>query len=238
MREVKRMRGHRPAFSIQIARLLCLGIVAMRLCASAQGTFENLDFEQAKVDFIPGGLGWIYATKALPGWTVYFNGVAQQYVSYNQVFGPAVVGIFDTNTAVSPPLLDGRFAAILGGSGLVNGAAAIGQSGLIPTSDKSLGFLALGGQFSVFFAGHSLLVRPLGNGPNFSEIYGADISAYAGEYGQLLFQAGGGGGYYLDDITFSTQPVPEPAVLSILGLGLVMLFLRFSGRGVCSPTKR
>ena len=77
------MWGHRPAFSIQIARLLCLGIVVTRLCASAQGTFENLDFEQANVDFIPGGVGWIYATNALPGWTVYLNGVAQQYVCNN-----------------------------------------------------------------------------------------------------------------------------------------------------------
>ena len=213
-------------------RLGCLGTIVTGLCASAQGTFENLDFEQAKVDFIPGGLGWIYATNALPGWTVYFNGTPQQYASYNGVNAPAVAGILDSNNIGLLPF-DGKFSAILGGSGVVNGTAAIGQSGLIPTSDKSLGFLAIG-KFSVFFAGHSLLLQPLGNGPNFSEIYGADISAYAGEYGQLLFQAGGGGGYILDDITFSTQPVPEPAVLSMLGLGAVMLFLRSWGRGVCT----
>ena len=233
MTEVKRMWGHRPAFSIQIARLLCLGIVVTRLCASAQGTFQNLDFEQGSLDFLSGGGPFIATTNALPGWTVYANGTPQQIVSYDQIYAPCVAGIADSFSGYA---LDGRFSAILGGSGLVNGAAAIGQSGTIPADAKSLTFLSIG-PFSVFFAGHSLLLQPLGNGPNFSEIYGADISAYAGEYGQLLFQAGGGGDYILDDITFSTQPVPEPAVLSILGLGLVMLFLRSSGRGVCTPTE-
>ena len=111
---------------------------------------------------------------------------------------------------------------------------------MIPADSESLRFLSLG-EFSLSFAGHSIPLKVLGNLPYFGQIYGADISAYAGECGLLTFQTGplsSNGINILDDITFSTQPVPEPGVLSILGLGVVMLFLRSSGRGVCSPTNR
>ena len=98
---------------------------------------------------------------------------------------------------------------------------SIGQLGVIPAGSGSLRFLAAG-PILVFFTGHSLPLQALGNGPNSSEIYGANISAYAGQYGQLLFQTGRGGNV-LDDISFSTQAIPEPSVLSILSLSAVIL---------------
>ena len=116
MREVKRMLGHSAAFSIQIARLLCLGIVVTRLCASAQGTFQNLDFEQGSLDFLSGGGPFIATTNALPGWTVYANGTPQQIVSYDQIYAPCVAGIADSLAAMRSM---GDFQQFSGVSGLL-----------------------------------------------------------------------------------------------------------------------
>ena len=46
--------------------------------------------------------------------------------------------------------------------------------------------------------------------------FGGDISSFAGQSGELRFQGGG----WLDDIQFSTQPVPEPSRLAFVALGL------------------
>jgi hypothetical protein len=207
---------------MKILRLsLCLGTVLARFCATAQGTFQNLDFEQAiDVPTYPGS-PFIWTTDAFPGWTVYAGGGPQTEVARDGVLY-AVAALADT----APPslVLDGNFSAILAGYGLVSVTAAIGQSGVIPAGSESLRFLSLG-QLSVSFAGHSLPLQVLGNGPNASQIYGANISAYAGQYGQMLFQAGPGGIYVLDNISFSSQAIPEPGAPSILGLGALVLSL-------------
>jgi hypothetical protein len=188
-----------------------------------------LDFEQASLEPLSPGSPFIATTNAFPGWTVYANGTPQPFVSYGEIYAPCVAGILDSNLPGNL-VLSGRFSATLGGSDLLNGiTASIGQSGVIPTGSESLRFLGSGG-FSVSFAGHSLPLQDLGNGPNFSDIYGANIAAYAGAYGQLLFQAGPGGAYYLDDISFSTQAIPEPGVVPILALGALMPWLRRPGQ--------
>jgi hypothetical protein len=208
--------------------LWCIGVLLGRFCGSAQGTFQNLDFEQANIIYLSPASPFIASSNAFPGWTVYANGSPQLIVSHDQVYPPAVAGIGENIPPVAHQVLDGKFSAILGGLGLTGGqTASIGQSGVVPADAKSLRFLE-DEPFSVFFAGHSIPLQDLGNGPNSSTILGADISAYAGQYGQLVFQAGIGGVYLLDDITFSTQPIPEPGALSILCLGALMLSLRFS----------
>jgi hypothetical protein len=219
--------------------LLCLGIVVARLGACAQGTFQNLDFEQAKLTFLPGGGNFISASNAFPGWTLYAGSVPEQVVFVNGIIGGFTpVALADS----APPslVLDGSFSAILGGPGLSFVTASIAQSGTIPTGSESLRFLSLG-QLSVFFAGHSLPLEFLGNGPNASQIYGANISAYAGQYGQLMFQTGpssNDGINVLDDITFSAQGIPEPGALSILGLGALALCLQRRGRRARPATTR
>jgi len=78
---------------------------------------------------------------------------------------------------------------------------------------------------SVSFAGNSLSPVGLSSGVSPSgqsyTLYGADISAYAGQSGQLQFtdvySGQGLNGIELDDITFST--IPEPSTLALLFMG-------------------
>jgi hypothetical protein len=110
----------------------------------------------------------------------------------------------------------------------------IEQPGTIPVGSESLTFLSHG-TFAVSFGGHPLTLEVLGYGPNNSLLYGADISAYAGTYGEILFQTGNFssvGLNVLDDITFSPQPIPEPGVISMLGLGTLIFGLRRSRSAV------
>ena len=204
---------------------LCLGVALARVCAVAQGAFRDLDFEQATVVPTYTGSPFIWAADAFPGWTAYAGGVPVNEVQLDSVLFDAL-GLDDGSSgAVPPAALDGRFSAMLGGIALPGIPGSIGQSGVIPAGSESLRFLA-GGELSVYFAGHALPLQVLGSGPNASEIYAADISAYAGQYGQLLFQAGRGGIDGLDDITFSAQAIPEPGPAAIVGLGGVILCLR------------
>jgi hypothetical protein len=60
---------------------------------------------------------------------------------------------------------------------------------------------------------------------------GGDISAIAGQTGQLLFTALSGtifnAGYgLLDNIQFSTQAIPEPGVFGLFGFGALLLGFR------------
>jgi hypothetical protein len=200
--------------------ILCAAVLLARFCAPAQGTFQNLNFEQA-VD-APGSF-LMSASNAFPGWTVYGGGIPLTEVGHDNALG-APVGLGDS--AAPYLVLEGSFSVILG-SVFSPISGAIAQSGVIPAGSESLRFLALG-ELSVFFAGHSLPLQVLGNLPYFGQIYGANISAYAGQYGQLMFQTSPssfGGINILDDISFSTQAIQEPGVLSILGLGASMLSL-------------
>jgi hypothetical protein len=51
--------------------------------------------------------------------------------------------------------------------------------------------------------------------------WGVDISGFAGQVGELRFSIGPGtaGSSFLDFIQFSTQPIPEPSALAMIGLG-------------------
>lgn len=61
------------------------------------------------------------------------------------------------------------------------------------------------------FDGQNLSYVPIGSLGN-STIYGADISAYAGQTGQLLFTALPNGGGLIDNIVFPPAPFPSRAL--------------------------
>ncbi|HXP59290.1 MAG TPA: hypothetical protein VN829_02310, partial [Dongiaceae bacterium] len=115
---------------MQIKRLLfCLGTVVAPFSVAAQGTFQNLDFEQAvEVPTYPGS-PFLWAAEALPGWTPYVGGVPQTEVERNSVL---LGGVGLADPAGSFNVLDGSFSALLGGPGLSAVPISIGQSGTIP----------------------------------------------------------------------------------------------------------
>jgi hypothetical protein len=78
----------------------------------------------------------------------------------------------------------------------------------------------------ITFSGQPLSFFVTDTTPNYS-IYEADISAYAGQTGQLLFSlpAHSSPGT-LDNILFSSTPVPEPGAFGLFVLGGVMFGLR------------
>jgi len=94
--------------------------------------------------------------------------------------------------------------------------AGIGQTGQIPSSANSFIFYASPEYyFQVAFAGKPIQLYAVGTGPNFT-ILGGDISRFAGQTGELVFQGDG----ILDNIRFSTYSIPEPSTWALLALGL------------------
>ena len=192
----------------------------------AQGTFQNLDFEQASI--IPlGGFdtNQVEASAALPGWTVYIGGSSVNNVLYDTLtIGSPAVSIQDSLSPVVQPL-QGSYSVAL--QNLTGGSvtAAIGQTGQLPQDAASITFYVANYQpLQVTFAGSSIPLVQLGTTANYS-IYGGDIVTYAGRTGELLFtdMANNSQPIMLDNIQFSDQPIPEPGVLSLFALGGLLL---------------
>jgi hypothetical protein len=196
------------------------------LSALAQGTFQNLNFELAN----PGQYSSfnVPVSDALPDWTVTIGGVQQAYVGYNafSTGAPAVVLI---GPGYGP--IDGSYSVLLTATGAT---ASISQTGLIRAGMQSLYFEAqpgIGG-LEVLVGNQDIPFAAVGSGPNYT-LYGANISAWGGDTEQLTFAAqestSGLNNWELDDISFSTQAVPEPSSLALTGLGALLfaLYRRF-----------
>jgi hypothetical protein len=228
-------------------------VVFACLSIHAQGTFQNLDFEQANP--ISAGAPYnpeaVTAASALPFWTVLYGNSTQTQVEYNAVsLGAAEVDLFGPGTAAGVPApLDGSYSVALQwgyGPGLIEESVSLWQDGTIPENAESLEFKAWIFQgttpLSVSFAGDNLSLFVLSSGVSPSgqpyNVYGGNIAAYANQTGQLEFTApvvgnvAGVGGIELDDISFSTQVIPEPSPLALgaIGTALFALNRRFSPR--------
>ena len=168
----------------------------------------------------------VAVTNALPWWTA-FGGTNQlSTIFYDVTSAFTEVQLWDTNSAL--PIIGGTFSVgLLGGS--------INQAGVVPTNAMSLMFGAyfIGSvhALDVSFAGQTLPFVPLSSNPNYT-VSGADIGGFAGQAGSLAFS---GTGFMLDDIEFSSQPIPEPssAVFGLLSLGgLLLSTLRLNVREI------
>lgn len=189
--------------SILVSALLVVG----GQYGQAQGTFQNLNFENPILPLI--GPGIVPTANALPGWTVYYNGVPGDSVSYPEI----PIG-FPSAALVNPqsqfvPAIQGNYSVWLQ-------VAAIGQTGRVPDSSLSLRFLQSPyGGLGVSFGGQSIPLVQVGNsGSNL--IMAGDISRFAGQIGELLF---GGSGVVFDAIQFSNQPIPEPSSFALAVVG-------------------
>lgn len=220
--------------------LFLAAMVAAQVTTKGQGSFQNLGFESAIVPVTPDRLPvFMPATNALPGWTVYYGDIYQQSeVIYNGVsIGGVLVTLIDRHTFThSNSVIRGNFTATLDagslffgdGSGMI-AWAAIAQTGTIPAVAKSLLFDASGdvGFLQAAFDSQVLPFFALSSGTNYTR-YGADISGFSGQSGELRFTerpdlpprihkiA------YLDNITFSELPIPEPGAIWLFTLGLFL----------------
>jgi hypothetical protein len=198
-------------------------LLATKQYAFAQGSFVNLDFEQATIVAGSGGLG-VVASNAIPGWTAYTYGTPQTVIAYDTIsLGGALVSIHDTNGF--EPILQGRYSLLLQGqfaSTSTNDTAAIAQTGHIPTTVQSLTFFGVLGSFQTTFNGQVIPLIAIGSGANYT-IYGGDISSFAGQTGELRFTALNNGRGLIDNIQFSSQPIPEPSSWALFGVGALLL---------------
>jgi hypothetical protein len=205
----------------------------------AQG-FINLNFEAANVSgYSPGDMN-VPTNAAIPGWTAHYFQSGQGVQPAAEIWydtlsiGGAVISVNDSNTSPSFAPLQGKFSVLLFGA-VFERSATISQRGLVPTSTQSLrmqistdGYTLPIGQFIVTLDGQVISMVPLATFPAYT-LFGGDISSFENQPATLEITAAGvppgelGNPIELDDIVFSSQPIPEPTEISLLGLGMLAL---------------
>jgi hypothetical protein len=223
-------------------------IFGLALTASAQGTFQNLDFEEANPVVDPGGQFYPYdvtATSAFPGWTVYLGNIQQTDVLQDlYTSGQASVDVFGpdypaagANGNLNPGTIDGHYSTLLQAGNLPGSQALVGasivQTGTLPSDTQSIEFKAWQPfltPFTVSFNGIPMAPVILGSGPNYT-LYGANIPLSYGTTGPLEFTSDysdtGESWLGLDDISFSDMAVtPEPNPLILTGIGGLIFAMR------------
>lgn len=212
-------------YSIAIATC-CFG-------AYAQGTFRNLDFEQARVILLEGqSFPSIATSNAIPGWTGVIWSHATPALPYNLVsLGAPWISLHDirdNNPGGPVPIIQGDYSLFF--QATYPGAAVVPyicQTGRITLDTRSLTYkISDGGtgldlDFDVFFNDTELSITRLAVTDDY-ELWGADLSDFSGDYGELKFRGQG----VLDDIKFSPLEVPEPGVVSLLLLGAGVMVSR------------
>jgi hypothetical protein len=210
---------------IKILALVAFGAgLAANLDTQAQGTFQNLNFEGANVPFVPAGQfgADVAVSNGVPGWNVYIGGGRQVTMFHNNIsLGGAAVAIFGPEWLANQ-ILEGSYTVSLEPSTAgPPTSTAIGQIGIIPLGSQSVRFYGGGAMiFSLTFAGQPIPLVTLSSTANYT-IFGGDISAFAGQSGELRFRGGG----LLDNVFFSPSPVPEPKAIYLLALGIFVLRL-------------
>lgn len=205
-------------------RFLILFLLAGAQGGHAQG-FVNLDFENTTITPVvfPGGTRY---TATVPGWTWtpggnFLNGDPNS-VDYNDfALSSPAVNLEGADFGSPYTAIEGNYSIYIQG-GYYNGArgSTIGQTGQIPLNAQSISYW--GGNFQVTFNGHLLSFNPLNTYATYS-VWAADISAYAGQTGQLLFTCSDYNAGMLDNIQFSSSSVPEPSELCLIGIGALLL---------------
>ena len=166
----------------------------------------------------------------LTGWT--FDGINPfngdpNMAPYNSInLDEPAVNLEGTNTTFGPNAIEGQFSVFMqGGSRFAfsgTNGASIWQTGIIPASSISLTYW--GGPLAVSFAGQALSFAAISNAPGYT-VWGADISAYSGQTGELRFTVPWQQAALLDNIQFSSTAVPEPSALALLGFTVTALHL-------------
>ena len=187
-----------------------------------------MDFEHPKLP-----LGTVFnqvpITNAIPGWSAFPTNVQGEIFYNSSSIGGALVALVD-RTALGYSAIQGNYSVLLQGSTFSHtpDSASIWQTGQIPQNAQSLTFLTRSpSSLQAIFDGQLIPMMEIGSGPNYI-MMGGNISAFAGKTGELRFTAlGNVGSGLIDDIQFSTLPIPEPSVITLSGLGLIAFAFRF-----------
>lgn len=207
--------------------------VALLLAPLAVGaSFSNLDFDFATLPSIPYGQFGTYQpiSAALPGWAGYLGTTPTSHVLHNNfTLGSAAIWIWGPSEPYGFNRLDGRFtvrlvpgAYLVGTNPPANVGVSISQTGEVPLGTRSLRFKASDtatsswqNAFAVYANNEQLSLTPLLVGTNFT-MYGADVTPLAGQEVELRFSLFyidyDGNSVLLDSISFSSEPIPEPAI--------------------------
>jgi len=208
---------------VSVTLLMCIGV-------GYSQRFVNLDFETTTITTIHNPGGDTYTAKT-PGWSVntfnYVNGDPNSIPYNNIALDSASVNLEGTNSPYAPAI-QGLYSILLqGGTAFAptTNGASIWQTAQVPVTAQSITYW--GNALQVFFDGQLLSFVAVSNSPSFT-LWEANISAYAGQTGQLEFTEPWQNSGLLDNIQFSSSPVPEPGVfgLSIFG-GLALAWKRW-----------
>jgi hypothetical protein len=181
--------------------------------------------------------------QAFPGWSGYVGADQSGLAWYNNLpLSTAGFSIIDRSFFIPPGapggVIQGNFTAVVasGVSGVQQSSdTSLRQTSLVPVAAESLQFRALfnanggnGSYFSVSLGGQTLSLVSLVAGTNYT-VYGADIHDWAGQTAELAFTSHTNlqwyipGYLYLDSIQFSSQPVPEPSIAGVWGIGALLV---------------
>ena len=221
----------------KINAILSIALLVLAQNGRSQG-FVNLNFESANVSGYPQDSSDVPTTSALPGWTAYYSNssgtnVATQ-VWYDGIsLGGAIISIIDTNAPSFTPI-QGQYSAFLfGGGSSPLYSSSISQTGLVPAGTQSLLFDAYvyGAPFTVTLGSQTINMVPLQSFSDYT-LYGGDIPSDLTDQSEtLLFTeppaaVSQPSMFELDNIQFSSVPVPEPSGFALGALGALLLGFR------------
>lgn len=197
-------------------KLTCLLTAALFVVGGqrsfSQG-FVNLGFEDAVIVRDPTSIYQaVFTSSAVPGWSIYGNFLGPSTMLYNTAtLSLPSVSIHDGTPPIGVVAWEGTYSL----SFQAFAPVAIGQVGTLPDDAQVVTFWGEDPSFTVTFAGQPIALTVLSSTASYT-VYGGNISAYAGQTGELRFQGNG----VFDNIQFG---IPEPSVFSLFGLGALLL---------------
>jgi hypothetical protein len=223
------------------SRMWLVGGLAVFLSAAdglAQGTFQNLDFEQANKVSVGGGLPTfvVYTADALPGWALTVGGAPQPTMFWNvppmnvPPIPPTTASLFKepSTRGVLQGLCSVWLKPVAGNPSLF---PVLAQTGTIPAGAQSILIDAELHSIPIEmgFAGQDIPLSVVSGSASTFYTYAGDISMFANQTGSLTIW----GDTFLDNIRFSDQPIPEPRLLDLSALGALLLGWRGLERRRC-----